>query len=346
MNRMIRGMAGLLVALGASACGEDPSVDFGGDAPTKIQASPTVMFVNQGAQKFVKVRLVDDRNRSTATSFEISNVSPGITVVLDETYRPDFIGSDGLEFNPIQHEHRLIVSGVAPVGAQFTVSSSGISQVVTVNVIPSEIPITFGSVSNGVVDVTSENFTFDLSTQFDFDGVVQTPLAVSADGHTATIAASGGLVDVKPVITGARASYMPTVPLSAATGTTGLTNAAALGATTFDAAVAIPINVDEVIISDAGGAWGPDVIGGGGPIKWFKFTIPADRHFDLSVDWSGANDLDFWLADSNLDEVLYVGTSAHPEHNSTDLTAGTYYLAIIDWNSGGAPNWLQIHIAP
>ena len=84
MNRMIRGMAGLMVALGVSACGEDPSVDFGGDAPTKIQASPEVMFVTQGTPDALLLRLVDDRNRSTATSWEISNVSPGLTVELDE----------------------------------------------------------------------------------------------------------------------------------------------------------------------------------------------------------------------------------------------------------------------
>jgi hypothetical protein len=339
-------MAGLLVALGASACGEDPSVDFGGDAPTKIQASPTVMFVNQGTQKFVKVRLVDDRNRSTATSFEISNVSPGITVVLDETYRPDFIGSDGLEFNPIQHEHRLIVTGVAPVGAQFTVSSSGISQVVTVNVIPSEIPITFGALTNGTVDVTSENFTFDYSTTFDFDGIVQTPLVVSADGHTATILAPAAIAGVNPTISGARASYMPTIALAAAEGTAsvGAGNSSKFGGNTQGAAPTVTLNGPDFTLTDAGAdAWGPAVQGG--PAIWYKITVPSARHLDITVDWDGGNDLDYFLVDESLGIVLSEATSAHPEHGAVDVEAGTYYLVIVDWPpSAGPPASWSIHI--
>lgn len=347
MNRMIRGMAGLLVALGASACGDDPSVDFGGDSPTKIQASPEVMFVNQGESEQLIVRLVDDRNRATPTSFEISNVGAGITVALDRTFRPDYIGSDQLEFKEIQYAHRLIVSAVDPVGTTFTVSSGGISQVIQVKVVPTVIPITFGTVANGTVTVTSTNFTFDEGTHFDFgNGIVQTPLALADGGHTATIAAAGGLANVIPEISGARASYMPTVALAAADGSAGLSTGASFGGLTFGAATEFTLSYEDMTFSDAGSTWGPDAIGGGGPMLWYKFVVPADRHLDITVDWSGANDLDWWLADAGLNQLIYQGTSAHPEHNSGDVTAGTYYLGVIDYATGGAPTSWTIHIGP
>lgn len=164
MNRMIRGMAGLLVALGASACADDPSVEFGGDTPTKIQASPTVMFVTQGVEEELLVRLVDDRNRSTATSFEISNVSAGLTVELDTEYRPDYIGSDQLEFNPIQHQHRYYVTGVDAVSGSFTVSSGGISQVITVRVIPT----TLGAALSSAAPALGESVTITAPANLSF----------------------------------------------------------------------------------------------------------------------------------------------------------------------------------
>ena len=346
MNRMIRGMAGLMVALGASACADDPSVEFGGDEPTKIQATPTVMFVSQGAREEVLFRLVDDRNRSTPTSFEISNVGTGITVELDDEYRPDYIGSDELEFNPIQHQHRYYVTANSPVGTQFTVTSGGISQVIKVNVVPSEIPITFGAVSNGTVDISSENFTFDFGTTFDYDGIIQSPIAISEDGHTATIAATGPIAGVTPVISGARASYMPTIALSAADGTSqlGAGSASAFGGQTPETAPTINLGDGEFFLTDAGpGAWGPSYQGG--LTKWYKIVVTEARHLDITVDWEGGNDVDFELVDADLNSVVYQGSSAHPEHNATDVEPGTYYLAIIDFApSPGVPATWSIHI--
>jgi hypothetical protein len=345
MNRMIRGMAGLMVALGASACADDPSVEFGGDAPTKIQASPTVMFVNQGAREEILFRLVDDRNRSTPTSFEVSNVGAGITVELDDEYRPDYIGSDELEFNPIQHQHRYYVTANAPVGTSFTVSSGGISQVITVNVVPTQIPITI-TVSAGIATITSETFTFTPATTVAFDNLEQSVLTVSGDGHTITVPVPGGLVDEPPVISGAVAGYMPTVALAAAEGTATVTTTTSFGSATVAGAPAIVLP-EEITITDRGGTWGADVLGDGGPIMWYKFEVPADRHLDITVDWVGGNDLDYELVRCNdLSSVLYVGTSAHPEHNSVDVTAGTYCLAVVDYQTGGAPTNWSIHIAP
>lgn len=349
MNRMIRGMAGLMVALGVSACGEDPSVDFGGDAPTKIQASPTSMFVAQDVPEPLLVRLVDDRNRSTATSFDISDVSAGLTVVLDDEYRPDYIGSEQLEFNPIQHQHRFFVTGLSPVEGSFTVSSGGFSQVITVRVIPSAIPISFGAVTDHMVDISSEQFIFDMATTFTFGtGVIASPLAVSADGHTATILAPPSLEEEVPTITGARASYMPTVALAATPGSTGLTTpAAAMGQPDYPSTFNITLPNTTFTFTDIGNLTGPDIVNDGGPMLWYHFTVTEDRHIDLTLSWAGGNDLDWFLFDSEGNEVMHAfAGGAGPEHNSADIAAGEYDFGIVNFNSNTAPTFMRVVITP
>lgn len=142
MNRTIRGMAGLLVALGASACANDYSLDFGGP-PTQVQASPETMFITSGAApKELLLRLVNDRNQSVPAEWTVTNVPAGLTVVKDENYRPDYINPDDeLIPDALQVQHRYFVSADIPTGGQFTftVSSQGISRQITVRVLPTTL---------------------------------------------------------------------------------------------------------------------------------------------------------------------------------------------------------------
>jgi hypothetical protein len=213
---MIRGMAGLMVALGASACGEDPSLDFGGEAPTQVQVTPSSMFITQGVAEQVLARLIDDRNRSTPTSFEISNVSAGLTVRLDTLYRPDNIGSDSLEFNPIQHQHRFFVTGESAVAGSFTVSSSGFSQVVTVKVVASTLGTNLSSTAPQIGDVVTLTLPANLSFTTEGDDmsvitvggndVVVTEMTstsvsfVPFPGSSGPVSATGIITDYSPTL--------------------------------------------------------------------------------------------------------------------------------------------------
>ncbi len=139
MNRVIRGMAGLIVALGASACANDYSLDFGGD-PTHIQASPQVMFVNQGATEELLVRLVNDRNESTPAAFAAANVGAGITVVRDVNYRPDNINPEKTLQSPeVQSQMRFYVTANTNVSTSFTITSGSFSTTITVRVVPTNV---------------------------------------------------------------------------------------------------------------------------------------------------------------------------------------------------------------
>jgi hypothetical protein len=349
-------MAGLMVALGASACADDPSVEFGGDAPTKIQASPTVMFVNQGAREEILFRLVDDRNRSTPTSFEISNVGAGITVELDDEYRPDYIGSDELEFNPIQHQHRYYVTANSPVGTQFTVSSGGISQVIKVNVVPSELPLSTdgGNGATTATAITSADFVFSMETVFSIDGVSLPLLSVSEDGHTANVVLPGGLNDATLTVEGARASYMPTVALPALPAAEGISTPAApnLGENAFETAPTLTLDptADQWGWVGGGAFTGPDDVGGGGPMKWYKLVVPTDiADATISLDWDTAlgGDLDVFLVDGGFTTIL--GSAANgnnadhpPEEIHHALPAGEYYVGVLLYQGEGAPVFFRV----
>ncbi len=142
MNRKIRGVAGLLVALGASACASDYGLDFETN-PTQIQASPEVMFITSGAAaKELLLRLTNDINQSVPTTFTVSNVPAGLTVTHDDNYRPDYVNSDGTLQQPGELvQQRYYVSANMPTGGQvsFTVSSGGFSKDITVRVLPTDL---------------------------------------------------------------------------------------------------------------------------------------------------------------------------------------------------------------
>ena len=227
------------------------------------------------------------------------------------------------------------------------VSSGGISQVITVNVVPTQIPITISAVTGGLATITSETFTFTSATTVAWDGITSSVISVSEDGHSIVVPVPGDLVNEAPVISGAVAGYMPTVALAAAAGTATISNAGPAGSATIAGAAEITLNFDELTIGDRGTIAGADVLGGGGPIVWYKLVVPEDRHLDITLDWVGGNDLDWWIGSCDLNtQNVYQGTSAHPEHNSFDAVAGTYCLAVIDYQTSGPPTSWELHIAP
>lgn len=141
MKGLIRGVASAAVVLGATACADDYSIDFGG-APTGVQISPEVMFVNSGANKEVLVRLVNDRNQSTPTSFTLGSVEGGITVTYDDQYRPQWTSTDpNLEAPLVKEQQRYVVAANLPTGGKrtFQLSSSGLTGTATVYVLPTSL---------------------------------------------------------------------------------------------------------------------------------------------------------------------------------------------------------------
>jgi len=137
MKRLFRGTVVLAVAVGFLSCSGDPTSDF--REPTSIVATPTTVFIDVGETKPVIVSLQDEQGNQIGSTYEISDVGPGITVVQDPTYQNTTAGV------LIQNAVRFQVTANAIANSSFTVSASGVSQVVPVRVTPATVEIGISS---------------------------------------------------------------------------------------------------------------------------------------------------------------------------------------------------------
>lgn len=168
MNRMIRLMSGVLLVAAVAACNNDPSLDLNGEVgePTKVQATPQIMFINQGATKTVYLRLTDNANFATPVGpYTVSDVGPGLTVAWDSTYRPDYIPGT-LTNNPIQTQHRYTVKADQNVKTSFKVTNKGITQELTVTVVQTTLGAALSSTAPAIGDLVTitapQNLLFDV----------------------------------------------------------------------------------------------------------------------------------------------------------------------------------------
>jgi len=270
---MIRGVAGLLVALGASACVNDPSVDYAND-PSTIVLDPETMFITHGTEKQVFARLVDERNRATPTEFTISNVSAGLTVRVDSTYRLDYINGDSLSWRPVQHQHRLWVGSSNPQGAmgQFTVTAQGISTTATARILPADLGSGLSSTSPGIGDVVTltapANVSFtDNATVAVVDGntvvnavvMDRAPKSISFvpfPGSTGVVRVAGVTLDYAPTLASRTLPTAATITVPEDPSSPSLsTTAPALGApVTITAGPGQQFSSNSAVSFDPGGA--------------------------------------------------------------------------------------------
>ena len=138
MKGIVRGVLALALAVAATACTTDETADIGGDFD-EVQVDRNAMFVSIGDSTAVLVRLVNDLNSSTPTSFTVGNVGAGIEVHYDATYRPDYTNGDSLVPPVDKPQQRYWVVGNAIGAHQFTLSSSGASTTINVYVTPDNL---------------------------------------------------------------------------------------------------------------------------------------------------------------------------------------------------------------
>lgn len=361
MNRTIRGMAGLLVALGASACANDWSLDYE-TPPTQIFASPAVMFVTQGDSAQLLLRLTNDINQSVPAKFDVSNVPNGLVVTHDDSYRPDYVNPDGTLQQPhLLSQQRYFVKATQPIGATFTVSSGSITKEIRVNVIPVSLPVT-ASGGNGTTEptaISSENFVFDDNTTFSLNGIDLPYLGASDGGHTANVIIPAGFSNETLTVVGAKASYLPTLGLPAlesADPISGPSSSAAMAGT------GDPNSAPTITLPDSGpygfGDTGPftyvdDIYeGSGSTVKFYKIVVPTDRNgAHISLNWTPGDqnaDLDVFLTDLDFHEIGSAangnGSGVPPETFTADIPAGTYLLGVVNWVNRTPPPFVLFSI--
>lgn len=142
MKRILRGAVVFAASALVWACNTEPEAFEGGD-PVAIVADPKIVLVPQGSVQEVLVRLVDQQGQSLESEISVSAPGTGIGITSDPLFRPVY-GPDGaLTANTANTEVRLEVEGLALGTTTFTVTGSGLSEDITVTVVPSDAAVTF-----------------------------------------------------------------------------------------------------------------------------------------------------------------------------------------------------------
>ena len=195
---------------------------------------------------------------------------------------------------------------------------------------------------------TSAIYKFDPdNTTIDVAGVPAIILGFGADSSSATILAppsTNGTVNVtNGLVVGIALGQLPT-PINM----TGGPVASMAG--TDDPATAPTVALPAVgainAFFEAGNFTGADITGDGGDAaKYYRVDVPVDGTYHISTNWPNTADIDLVIcADVGCASADFSqATGAQPQGQNYDLTAGTYYIAVILW-TGTAPDWVTLEI--
>lgn len=215
MQRYIRGLMLAAAVAVAGGCGDDPLAEGAGGV-TKLVANPTSIFLNTGDTKLVGVEAQDDLGAARAATFEITSVTPGITVTRDETFVPVF-DADGTLIAPTSptRVRYTVVGGSTVAENSFTVTAGGQSITVDVHLTPGSFPVTYSTVTPGLGEVVTATapsgliFTGDTEVQFaGADNAIITGL--SPDGTQITFIVIPGTTGA-PTFTAVGLAYAPDI---------------------------------------------------------------------------------------------------------------------------------------
>jgi hypothetical protein len=322
---MIRMMSGVLLAAGAVACNNDASIDLSGP-PTKIQASPQIMFATQGADENLYLRLVDDANYSVPVGpYTVSDVGAGITVTWDEGYRPDYTSGE-LKPNPIQSQHHYIVRASEAVSTSFKVTNSGITQEIKVIVVPS----TLGSGLSITAPAIGDQVTLTLPANLSFttEGDDASVITVGGDDVVVTemtastvtfypLPGSGGAVEA----TNINVAYSPTLdPIDLAT-SVELAQVPEVENIPLAFSSAAPAAGAPVTISASGVVFHPDLQVAFGDKDAFVVSVASDGSSAVILPPLGVTDEVATVSNFNLASLAPVTLSGIPSVSTITTTA-------------------------
>jgi hypothetical protein len=338
------GLLLLLAAAGAVACGGDPTSSFR-EGNERIVATPSSLFLNQGAQIFVVTELQDAQGNQLDATFDPTDVGSEITVERDSTFLETTNGTT------LKTRERFIVTGVSPGLTSFTVRSGSVSLAVSVRVIPTSIAATFSNAAPApnepVIITLPSGFAFHADATVESDlgpGVV---LSFSAD--STSISALIPPSSTGPLTLGGfGAAFLPGLSLTLATADP-ITAAASVGTESTGTAPSVPVPAaagDSTIFLGGGAFSGADITGDGGSgAQYFKVTVTQAGDYKFVTGWANDADVDNVVCfDANCATADFSGaSSSNPETSSVTLTPGTYYLCVVLF-AGTAPGSFSVKI--
>lgn len=343
MKRLLCGSVVLAASLVLISCTSDPTGDFRGD-PARIVADPSSIFLDQGTNLPVNVRLEDDQGNPLATEWDFT-AGNGITVDRNEDFLGTTVGA------PLESEAQFVVfAGNSPGATSFTVTASGLSLEIPVKITPTSLVATFSNptpAQNEAVTITAEGYTFLPEAAISFAG---TPaLLLANDGTSLTFLPSPGATGPAQV-DGIAIAFLPTTPLSLVTTTEIAVAPLAPVAGTED-----PATAPSLPVPPEGGAAGffdgPDFAGGapcifGTVCRYYKLTVTEEGVYTVTLDWDIGGDIDMYLCPDpgtiTGDCDFQAATGNHPEVAEFALTPGTYFVIADDFNRDAAGTQLSI----
>ncbi|MEO6057910.1 MAG: hypothetical protein ABIQ49_13845 [Gemmatimonadales bacterium] len=220
---MTSGLVPLVALLLVAGCGTEPT-DGLRNGTTRIEASPSQLFLQLDESKSVDVEAVDSQGNQISSAYVVSNTGAGITVRRDSTFLPIFINDSTLSVPPEAPVFRYVVTATNYGATSFTVSANGRDvvipvQVVAQNVVQAQIS-NLNPALNEVVTITAPpGITFTDTTTVTFAGAAVQPaeVTVAADGRSVTFLPPPNIVNAQAVLGNVVSDAAPTVPFSPST---------------------------------------------------------------------------------------------------------------------------------
>jgi hypothetical protein len=345
------GLLLLLAMAGVAACGGDPTDSFR-QGNEQIVATPTSLFLQQGASVFVIAELQDEQGNQLTEDLQTANVGPEITVLRDTAFLETTNGTE------LKTRERFIVTGLAPGASSFTIKSGADTLFVPVRVVPTSVSVTFSNASPGV----NEPMTITAPAGYKFGADAGVATATGGVGFVTGFSADSTAVSViiPPGTTGAltvsglQADFLPGVSLSlpsidtVAAGTTPL---AGTGSTATAPTIPVPPLDGTTNFFDAGAFTAPDITGDGGVgAQYYKIVVTEAGNYHFVTNWAGGSDLDAVVcSDAACNTGAFAGTGiTQPEDGTLALTPGTYYYSVVLF-AGSPPGYFALsltHEAP
>lgn len=242
----------------------------------------------------------------------------------------------------------------APAVAGQNMRTTNTLTIPAVTSIPAVHSKTTGIGAAEVITMTAAGFKFLPTTTVSYGTRAAFVISVSADSNTVTLLAPTGLANVVPTISNAVLSFLPAVPLVSVPGTQGITTGTGYTALTGTATPTAGTSPEATIgatgagvfFADAGAFTGADIIGGGGPLKWYRLTNTPAATRRFIGGWNNSADVDVYLTNAGVSAFVNTsgGTSANPEAFNQALAANTSYWIVAVLYEGSAPSEFLITV--
>jgi hypothetical protein len=175
-------------------------------------------------------------------------------------------------------------------------------------------------------------------------------LSVAGDGSSAQVVLpAGGAGPGK--VSGFHLNVLPAVSLADVNTSVDVTTGSGNNGANPDGNAPI-INVaapgGSTTVFDTWNNTGADIIGGGGPLKWYRLNVTAGGAYPVTLDFMGGSDLDLFMTDFPIDNFVggFGGATGNiPEHLTPTLAAATsYWIVIADYAHDMDGNILRIDV--